>query len=270
MKIQVNDVLLAYDDHGIGLPVIFLHAFPLNRHMWEGEMLALLADQRYRLISLDWRGFGESELLPSPRQPTISTMPLLANDVAGLMELLGIEKAVLCGLSMGGYVAFAFARAYPERLSGLILADTRPGEDSPEARVQREQVARLAESQRNGAIADLQLPRLISDYTRQQYPQVETRVRQLIDVATPYGIAAAARGMALRADSSDLLATIGCPALVLTGEADALISPQLSQEYAARIPGAHYITIPYAGHLSNLEQPAVFIQAIRQFLETLF
>lgn len=269
MKTQINNIVLAYDDHGIGLPVIFLHAFPLNRQMWAGEIQALLQDQRYRLIALDWRGFGESEVASSPVKPVISTMVMLADDVAGLMDALGIQQAVLCGLSMGGYAAFAFARKYPERLSGLILADTRPGSDTPDARANRENVARLAESQGPGAIADLQLPRLLSDYTRQHHPEVEARVRQLIDTATPQGIAAASRGMAARADATDLLAHISCPTLVIVGEEDALTPPSTARNYAAQIPGAQLVVIPHAGHLSNLEQPQAFIQAIRQFLQIL-
>lgn len=269
MKVRINSLTLGYTDHGIGLPVIFLHGFPLNRGMWEGEMQALLADQRYRLVSLDWRGFGESEIAPALSVPAISTMELLADDLVDLLDALGIQQAVLCGLSMGGYVAFACARKYPERLPGLILADTRPGADTPAARANREEVARLAESQGAGAIADLQLPRLISAYTRQHHPEVEIRVRQLIEAATPQGIAAASRGMAARADSSELLAGIACPTLVIVGEEDVLTPPQIAEDYARQIPGAQLVTIPHAGHLSNLEQPQLFIETIREFLQTL-
>lgn len=268
MKLRSNSSMLAYTDRGIGLPVIFLHAFPLNRRMWDGEIQALLAEQRYRLVALDWRGFGESEISPSSSKPLVSTMDLFADDLAGLMDALGIQQAVLCGLSMGGYVAFACARKYPQRLLGLILADTRPDADTSAARPNREQMAQLAESQGSGAIADLQLPRLISDYTRQHHPEVETRVRQLIETATPQGIAAALRGMASRADSNDLLASITCPTLVIVGAEDALIPPQIAENYAAQIPAAQCVVIPHAGHLSNLEQPQFFIQTLRQFLQT--
>lgn len=261
MRATINNVQLGYDDHGVGLPVIFLHAFPLNRRMWEGELTALLGEARYRLVALDWRGFGESEITNE-----ISTMELFADDVAGLMDVLGMQNAVLCGLSMGGYAAFAFLRKYPQRVGGLILADTRPGADTPEARANRENVARIAETQGTGAIADLQVPRLLSEYTRQQHTEVEARVRQLIDEATPQGIAAASRGMAQRADSSDLLAGITCPTLVIVGERDALTPPTVAQDYASRIPGAQYVVIPQAGHLSNLEQPEVFLLAISGFL----
>src|SRR5260221_14406170 len=213
MRAIINNVQLAYDDYGVGLPVIFLHAFPLNRRMWEGELTALLGEARYRLVALDWRGFGESEITNE-----ISTMELFADDVAGLMDVLGMQNAVLCGLSMGGYAAFAFLRKYPQRVKGLILADTRPGADTAEARANRENVARLAETQGAEAIADLQIPRMISEYTHQHHLEVEMRLRQMINAATIQGIAAASRGMALRADSTDLLATITCPTLVLVGE----------------------------------------------------
>ena len=145
----------------------------------------------------------------------ISTMETLADDVAGLMDMLGMQDAVLCGLSMGGYVAFAFLRKYPQRVKGLILADTRPGADTAEAKANRENVARIAESQGTEAIADLQVPKLLAAYTRQQHPEVEARVRQMIAAATPQGIAAASRGMALRADkhhyfSRDCVSNAGC------------------------------------------------------------
>ncbi|MGB8343599.1 MAG: alpha/beta fold hydrolase [Ktedonobacteraceae bacterium] len=265
MKTTVNGVTLAYNDHGAGWPIIFLHAFPLNRSMWEGEIKALLQQGRYRLVALDWRGFGESEIAGDS-----STMDLFADDVAGLMDRLGMQDAILCGLSMGGYAAFAFLRKYPQRVKGLILADTRPGADTPDARDNRESVARLAETGGTGAIADLQLPRVISAETRQRHPDVEARIRQLIDSAMPQGIAAASRGMALRADSSDLLERISVPTLVIVGEQDALTPPDVAQEYAARIPNAQLITIPHAGHLSNLEQPEAFLRAVSGFLATSF
>jgi 3-oxoadipate enol-lactonase len=261
MKAFINNAHLAYSDHGAGLPVIFLHAFPLDRGMWEGNIVELLREGRYRLISLDWRGFGESDI---PNE--ISTMELLADDVAGLMNHLGIERAVLCGLSMGGYVAFAFLRKYPQRIAGLILADTKPAADTPEARANRESVAQLAEVQGPGAIADLQVPRLLSDYTRRHHLDVEMRVRQMIETATPRGIAAASRGMALRTDSTDLLASIACPTLVIVGEQDVVTPPAVARDYAARIAGAQMLVIEQAGHLSNLEQPEVFVRAVSGFL----
>jgi 3-oxoadipate enol-lactonase len=265
LKIRINNVDIAYDDHGIGQPIIFLHAFPLNRSMWQGQITALLNEQRFRLIALDWRGFGESE-----SNTTVSSMELLADDVAALMDALGMQQAILCGLSMGGYVAFAFQRKYPERVGGLILADTKPDADTEEARANRAKIAQLAESEGPGAVADLQVPNLISDYTRQHHLEVEALVRRMIDAATGSGIAAAARGMAQRTDSNDLLAQITVPTLVVVGESDKLTPPTLAQEYAARIPGAGFALIPRAGHLSNLEQPETFLEVVRNFLLAAF
>jgi len=261
LKTRINNIDLAYDDHGIGQPVIFLHAFPLNRSMWEGQTTALLNEQKFRLVSLDWRGFGESDIVSD-----LSTMEMFADDVAGLMDALGMQQAVLCGLSMGGYAAFAFLRKYPQRVQGLILADTRPGADNEEGKSNREKLAQLAESDGTGAVADAQLPKLISDYTRQQHPEVELRIRRMIDAATPPGIAAASRGMARRADSTELLTNIVCPALVLVGEQDVLTPPSVAQEYARRIPGVQFTVLPQAGHLSNLEQPEAFLEVVRNFL----
>jgi pimeloyl-ACP methyl ester carboxylesterase len=269
MKAYINKIHQAYDDHGVGLPIVFLHAFPLNRHMWDGEVQALLPEQRYRLITLDWRGFGESEITSSGIKPVISTMVTLADDVVALLDHLGIQQAVVCGLSMGGYAALAFAQKYPTRLRGLVLAATRPGVDTAEAQANREKLAWLAESQGVNAVADLQIPRLLSDETRQHAPQVETRVRQLIEAATPHGVAAASRGMAVRADSTPWLPQIACPTLVIAGEQDGIINVQEAREYAALIPGSRFISIPHSGHLLNLEQPDAFIQAVSQFLQTL-
>jgi 3-oxoadipate enol-lactonase len=265
LKTNINNTGIAYDDHGAGQPILFLHAFPLNRSMWKSQIDALLKEQRYRLVSLDWRGFGESDIGSG-----VSTMEQLADDVAGLMDTLGMHNAILCGLSMGGYVAFAFLRKYPQRVSGLILSDTRPGADNEEGKTNREKVALLAESQGPGAIADLQLPRLISDYTRTNHPEVEIAIRQMIYAATAQGIAAASRGMAQRSDSTDLLPTISCPTLVLVGENDSLTPPNVAQAYASQIPAAQFTVLPSAGHLSNLEQPQAFFDAVYNFLRATF
>jgi len=265
VKASINAIELAYDDHGVGLPVIFLHAFMLNRSMWQGQISALLAENRYRLVAPDWRGFGESG-----QDNSLSTMDLLADDLAGLMDVLGMRQAILCGLSMGGYAAFAFLRKYPQRVGGLILSDTRPGSDTEEAKANREQLARIAEEQGAEAIADLQIPSLISEYTRRQHPEVELSVRRIICSATSTGLAAGARGMALRQDSTDLLPQISCPTLVIVGEHDVLTPPDIAEAYARQIPGAQFELIANAGHLSNMEQPDAYQKVLRTFLASAF
>lgn len=264
MKTRINSLELAYDDHGIGQPLIFLHAFPLNRSMWEYQTRSLLAEQRFRLVTLDWRGFGESDIAAD-----ISTMEDFADDVAGLMAQLGMQQAILCGLSMGGYAAFAFLRKYSRRVSALILADTKPEADDAVTQASRAQVAQLVLSEGTSAIADQQIPRLLSAYTREQQPDVELRVRHMINGALAQGIAAAARGMAQRADATDLLATIDCPMLVIAGEHDSITPPSMARSWAEQIADAQIAVIPRAGHLSNLEQPEAFTTVIHNFLYSL-
>lgn len=265
MKITIGDIDLAYEDHGIGQPVIFLHAFPLNRKMWEGQITALLNERRYRLVAPDWRGFGESGF----DDGTILTMDLLVGDVVALMDALGMQQAILCGLSMGGYVAMEFYRLHPERVRGLILADTRPNADNEQGRANREQLAQLAERQGITAVADKQVPLLLSGDTRRYHPEVAARVQDLIADATPGGIAAASRGMAQRRDSTAVLAHVSCPTLVIVGEQDVLSPPEFAYAYAKGIPGAQVAQIAHAGHLSNLEQPEAFYQAVSHFLRAL-
>lgn len=261
MKKHINGVELAYEDHGMGLPVIFLHAFPLNRRMWTGQIAALLGAARFRLIAPDWRGFGESNI-----GKEVSTMELLADDLVGLMDILGIQRAVLCGLSMGGYIALAFLRKYPQRFAGLVLADTQAGVDTPEAQEKREQVALQALSEGSGVIAEQQIPRLLTAETRRQRPEIEARVRQLAAAATPAGIAAAARGMGQRRDASDLLASITCPTLVIVGEHDIITPVEVMRDLATHISQSQLSIIPAAGHLANLEQPEAFNHVLQAFL----
>jgi 3-oxoadipate enol-lactonase len=261
LKIRINNADIAYDDHGVGQPLLFLHAFPLNRSMWQSQVTGLLSEGGYRLVAPDWRGFGESE-----SSGELTTMEMLADDVAALMDALGMQQALVCGLSLGGYVAFAFLRKYPERVRGLVLADTKPDADTEEGRANRERIAQLALSEGSGAVAELQVPKLLSEYTRQHHPEVEARVRRIAEAATGRGIAAISRGMAQRSDAHDVLAQIAVPTLVLVGEQDAVTPPKVAQEYAEQIPGAQFVVIPQAGHLANLEQPEAFFEALQQFL----
>ncbi len=261
MKTRVNGLELAYDDHGVGQPIIFLHAFPLNRSMWDYQARTLLAEQRFRLVTLDWRGFGASDIAAD-----VSTMEDFADDVAELMNQLGMQQAILCGLSMGGYAIFAFLRKYLQRVKGLILADTKPEADNAATQASRAQVAQLALSQGPEAIAEQQIPRLLSQYTRDQQPDVELHVRHMMNVALAQGIAAAARGMAQRADATDLLTSIPCPTLVITGEHDSITPPSMVRAWAEQITNAQFVVIPRAGHLSNLEQAETFTTIMQNFL----
>ncbi|MDA2913141.1 alpha/beta hydrolase [Acidobacteriia bacterium AH_259_A11_L15] len=259
MKKKIGGLELAWEEEGQGLPVVLLHAFPLNRKMWEAQRRAL--SRRYRVITPDFRGHGESNL---PEED--STMERLAEDVRGLLEELKLERVVLGGLSMGGYVAFAFLRRYAARLAGLVLADTRAAPDSEEGRTARYENAALAETAGAGALAERLLPKLLGPSTRQGKPEVVAAVRAMMLSIPPAGMARALRGMAARADSTELLGQVRCPTLVVGGEEDPLSPPAEAEAMAKNIPNAKHVKIPHAGHLSNLEQPAAFNAALEEFL----
>ena len=259
MKKNFGSVDLAWDDVGHGIPVVLLHAFPLNRSMWARQREELAS--RYRVITPDFRGHGESSL---PEED--STMERLAEDVRWLLDELGLERVVLGGLSMGGYVSLAFYRRYAERVLALILADTRAGADSEEGRRGRAELAAVAEGLGSAAVAERTLPKLLGASTQQRNPQLVETVRGIICTTSPQGIVRALRGMAVRPDSNDLLAKIHCPTLILVGEEDTLTPPAESEAMAQAIPGARLGKITGAGHLANLEQPIQFDSLLFDFL----
>jgi pimeloyl-ACP methyl ester carboxylesterase len=262
MIAKINGLDLAYTDQGQGLPVVLLHAFPQNRTMWTPQVEALSTTNR--VIAPDFRGFGESD---APLWHY--TLEQFADDVKGLLDHLSIRQAVLVGLSMGGYTLFAFWRKYAERVKGLVLADTRAQADTEEGRAGRFAMAQTAHARGAPAIADIMLPKLLSPVALQTKPDLVRQVRATIERTQVSGIAGALMAMAERPDSVPLLPQIARPVLVITGELDGPTPPADGQLMAERIPGARLEIIPQAGHLSNLEQPEAFNQAVRSFLNQL-
>lgn len=256
MQTQVNGATLHYTDQGHGPAVLLVHAFPMRGAMWQPQ-LAALADH-YRVIVPDLRGFGQSDAPAGPY-----TMETLADDLAGLLDRLGIARAVLVGLSMGGYIAFAFARRHSARLHGLVFADTRAGTDTPEGKAARETNAQLVESSGMLPLADKMLPSWFAAATA---PELRDAVRSLFLDNRAQGVAAALRGMALRADASELLPQIKVPTLFIVGTEDALTPPSEARAMHNALPGSRLVEISAAGHLSNMEQPAAFNAALLEFL----
>ena len=264
MRIHANGIHLGYEEWGSGQPVVLLHAFPCNRAMWAPQISVLTQSHQAQVITPDFRGFGESE---APEGPYL--METLADDIAAMLDALHIQDCILGGLSMGGYVAFAFYRAYRSRVRALILADTRHQADTVEGRAAREETAQLAECEGSQAVAEWYLPRLLTAETLQEPTGTTARLRAMMEAATPTGMAGALRGIALRQASTDLLSQIDCPTLVLVGEEDQITPITDARFMAERIPNAWLVTIPQAAHLSNMEQPELFNQALATFLEAL-
>jgi pimeloyl-ACP methyl ester carboxylesterase len=262
MKAQINDITLAYTDKGTGLPVVFLHAFPLNRTMWAAQQEAL--SSHHRVVTIDLRGHGESD---APLWHY--TLDQAADDVRGLLDHLTIPQAVFVGLSMGGYILFAFYRKYAERVKGLILADTRAQADTPEGKTGRFQMAQTAYKQGPAAIADLMIPKLLSPATIQAKSALVQRVRSMIEGNQISGIVGDLMAMADRPDSIPLLQHITCPTQIIVGELDLGTPPSDAQLMADRIPGSRLAIIPNAAHLSNLEQQEGFNQIVGSFVSHL-
>lgn len=250
---------VAYTDDGEGPPAVLLHAFPLNGSMWRPQVAAL--GDRWRLVCPDLPGFGRST--QTPAQPDVS---YYAERIRDLIDRLGLETVVLGGLSMGGYVAFECLRRFPERVSALILANTRADPDAEEARQSRYEAARRVSEEGVGVLAEMQMERLLGATTRERRPEVVERVRAMILESTPNGVVAALGAMRDRPDSTPLLREIRVPTLVLGGEEDTISTPEVMAAMAEGIPGARHETIAGAGHLSNLEAPGEFVAAVESFL----
>lgn len=262
MLAHINGINLAYTDQGQGLPVIFVHAFPLSRAMWAPQVEALTG--RFRVIAVDLRGHGESDA-PLWRY----TLEQFADDLCGLLEHLSIPRAVFVGLSMGGYTLFAFYRKYADRVTGLVLADTRAQEDTEEGRAKRVAMAQTAYKEGPAAVARQMLPILFSPAALSSRPDLIQLAEGIIEGTQVSGIAGDLMAMAERSDSRPLLREIGCPTLVLVGEWDQGTPPADARVMAEGIPGARLAIIPQAGHLSNLEQPELFNRELTTFLERL-
>lgn len=262
MFFQTQGIRLAYDDNGSGLPIVFLHAFPLNRSMWSTQVTAL--STQCRTIAVDFRGHGESDA------PLWSfSLEQYASDVAALLDHLHIPQAVLVGLSMGGYVSLVFSRKYGDRLLGLVLADTRAQQDSPETRTGRFHLAQTAYTQGTDAVANIMLPKLLGPTSLKSKPELVEQIRRTIQQTPVSGILVDLMAMAERGDSVAQLSAIHCPTLVLIGEEDHTTPLVDAQLMASHIPDARLGIIPSAGHLSNCEQPASFNEFLRGFVEEL-
>ena len=260
-SIRINDINLAYTDVGTGPPIVLIHGYPFNRSLWTEQTEAL--NSKYRVVAPDLRGFGESD-----SSEGTATMARMAEDVAALMDALAIERAVIGGLSMGGYVALAFARMFPARVKALVLADTRAQADSEEGKQTRHQQAEKALSEGMAGIADAMLPKLLTPDTVSKRPELVKRVRDMMLKTKPEGAAAALLGMAERDDQTEFISSIRVPALILVGREDAITPVADSEKMQSRIEGSRLVVIENAGHVSNLEQTEQFNDALLGFLST--
>jgi 3-oxoadipate enol-lactonase len=260
-RMMVHGVNLAVEVRGEGPTVLFVHGYPMDRTIWRDQLDAL---DGYCRVAPDLRGMGQSDA------PDLGYgMEIYAADLAALLDALGIEDVILCGLSMGGYIAFEFLRHWRSRVRGLVLMDTRAEPDTPEARRARDAAAATARERGAAAIAEKMLPKVLSTVT-QKHPDIVERVRSMM-VATPVaGIVGALGAMRDRVGSESLLPTLAdLPTLVVVGEADTLTPPEQARILAQAIPGARLAIIPGAAHLPPVEQPGETNERLREFLDSL-
>jgi pimeloyl-ACP methyl ester carboxylesterase len=250
-KISVNGIQLAYARRGKGTPLVLLHGFPLDHHLW-GETDSLLEDA-FDLITPDLRGFGESTITDAP-----CTMEDYASDIAALLDHLDIRKSAIAGHSMGGYVALAFARLYPERISGLGLISTQAVADSPERKEGRYQSAADVAEKGIGGVVEAMTPKFTPDL------RLQTLARQIMERQQPAAYIGALKAMAERMDSTFLLSTLRFPVVVVHGNADVLVPVDRARDVKSAVPHAHLVELNGVGHMPIMEAVRETAEALKR------
>lgn len=242
----------------VAVPVVLLHAFPLNRQVFSEQHRAL-ESAGYRVFTPDLRGYGTNRI---DQVPARESLDVLADDLAAFLDEHDIERAVIGGLSLGGYVCLSFLRRYVQRVAGLVLIDTRAGADDESGKLGRRSFADRVEVEGMGWVPDAMLSSLLSDPT----PQQADLVRSWILAADPTVVAWTQRAMANREDTTDCLRRFSGPALVIVGMQDVLTPPTMSEAMAVVLSSAKMTCIPQAGHLSSVQQPTLVSDSILDWL----
>ena len=257
----VRGVATGLDIQGDGPAILFVHGFPLDRTMWRHLMATLTG---WRCVAPDLRGMGQSDV-PVDR----CSIADYADDVAALLDVLEIEQAVVCGLSMGGYISFDLVLRHRERVRALILMNTRASADTEAGKRRRDEMAAQVQREGLGPLIESMIPKLLAPSSAQAMPHVVAHVRSMIEGNPPEGIIGALTALRNRADASSTLASIDLPTLVIAGQEDPLIPLEESRQMANAIPGAQLTVIPEAGHLTPIEQPIATGRVVAEFIEAL-
>jgi pimeloyl-ACP methyl ester carboxylesterase len=256
----VNNVTFHYAERGHGTPIVLVHGFPLDGRIWESQLESL--GDRYRVIAPDLPGFGQS-VCSEP-----FTIESLADDLHALLRAIGALPAILAGLSMGGYVALAFARKYPADLRALGLIDTRAEADMPAARQARDQMIELLRTHGAKAVAEQMFPRMLAEQTVRGRQDIGHRLRRIMESQSPRTIEHALLAMRDRPDYTSTLASIAMPTLIIVGEHDVITPPAVAEAMSKQIRNPTLVVIRRAGHLAPMEQPEDVTTALRRFAET--
>ncbi|MFT3927624.1 MAG: alpha/beta fold hydrolase [Myxococcales bacterium] len=258
---ELTELSGRFDDQGNVelVPVLFLHAYPYQRTMWSPQVQALAGEAR--LLSLDVRGHT-----PGAPAPAAYMLEHLVDDALALLDQRGIERCVLCGLSMGGYIALRLYQRAPERVRGLLLSNIQAPADSNPSKEARAAGLRLLWKEGVAAFAEMQLKRQLSPTTHERAPEVVEKLRRMIVALTPEVLSASMVALATRPDLTELLPRVSVPTAVVIGEHDPITPPAAARALADGIPGATLQVLPGAGHIANLEAEPEFTSALRALL----
>ena len=262
MQHTINGGELHWREAGAGDPVLFIHGYPFNSTLWEPQLAAVV--DGWRFIAPDLRGFGDS-----PLGKGALTMDAHADDMIALLDHLDIDQAVVCGMSMGGYVALSMVKRYPDRVRALVLVATRANGDGPETQKNRHLLAARARKEGAAPVVASMLPKLLSAHTRMKQPQLAAKVQAMMESVAPEAHARALEGMAARKDYSAELSSINVSTMVLRGELDEIIPAADMEDIARTVRGARHEVIALAGHMPNLEASDVFNKTLAQYLKFL-
>ncbi len=258
--IHVNGINMCYDDLGNkGTPIIFIHGFPFDKSMWEYQM-EFFKDSR-RVIAYDMRGYGKST---SNDEDT--SIHLLADDLVKLMDILQIPEAIVCGLSMGGYILLDAVKRYPKRFKAIVLSDTQCIADSPEGREKRFKTIEMIEAEGTTNFAEGFVKNIFCSESLANKKEEVEKIKRIILSSSAASITSTLKALAHRSERCSNLAGISCPTLILCGKEDKVTPPAQSEMMHANIASSTLAIINEAGHLSNLEQPEIFNEHLNKFL----
>jgi 3-oxoadipate enol-lactonase len=257
---------IAFDDAGSGPAIVFVHGHPFNRTMWDAQRGPVTA-AGWRMVNADLRGYGQSSIIAGK-----TPLDLFVDDVAAGLDHLGIEKAVIAGLSMGGQITMGFAQKYPQRVIGLVLAATFPQAETPEGRIKRYETADRIEHGAEKAYqtyVDELLPGMMAVDTFRNQPDVAAFVEGMMRNTDPRGAAAALRGRAERQEFVTTLANFNKPALIVIGDQDSFTTVTDGEAMHRLMPHAKLLIVPGVGHMPNLEARELFNEELVAFLDRL-
>jgi len=260
-QVNVNGQNISYDERGRGLPLVLVHGFPLDNRIWEAQLAAL--SDKYRVIAPDLPGFGKSQ------PPKAFTMDSLADSLHAFLTQIKALPCALAGLSMGGYMSFAYERKYPTDLKAFILVDTKAEADTPDGKAGRNKMIETARTSGSKPIAATMLPKMITSQSQQSRPQLAAQVNAIMEACPAQTIEHALAAMRDRNDFRDCLPSVAEPTLIIVGDADPITPPAVAESMNKAIPHSRLVIIKGAAHLSTMEQPEQVNQALRAFLSSL-